>query len=104
MPRLAPRLIALATTLAGAALLSACQSRLREAPDFGEAVRENQAAQIANPDAHYAGAPAPGSNGMRANSAQERYVRGKVTPPPATATTEIAGTAGGGATGGGASQ
>jgi hypothetical protein len=73
---------------------------LRDAPDFGETTRENVAAQIANPDAHYAGAPEPGSNGMRTDTAQERYVRGKVTPAPAEATSQIAGAGGGGGSGG----
>ena len=83
--------------LAAAASLSACtETRLREAPDFGESVRENVAAQIADPDARYVGNPAPGSNGMRTNSSQERYVRGKVTPPPAATTSQVGGSVGGG--------
>ena len=96
MPRRSARLVPLAM-LGAAALLSACmQTRLRDAPDFGESVRENVAAQIADPDARYVGNPAPASNGMRTNSSQERYVRGKVTPPPATTTSQVGGSAGGG--------
>ena len=62
--------------------LSACtQSRLRLSPDFGSAVTLDQRAQIADPDAHYAGTPAPGSNGQRVGLAQKRYDKNEVIPP-----------------------
>jgi len=77
--------------LAVAALgLTACtqspmQSEMRMSPDFGDAVRENLAAQIANPDAHYAGTPAPGaSDGARIDLAQTRYQQNQVIPPSST--------------------
>ncbi len=63
-------------------LLSACtQSKLRMSPDFGNAVNQDLAAQIADPDAHYAGTPAPGSNGARVGLAQKRYETNQVIPP-----------------------
>ena len=70
--------------------LAACtqnpmQSEMRMSPDFGDAVRENLAAQIANPDAHYAGTPAPGaSDGARIDLAQTRYQQNQVIPPAST--------------------
>jgi hypothetical protein len=98
MPRLSAKLLPLATAVGAVALLSACaETRLRDAPDFGDAVRENQAAQIADPDARYAGTPAPGSNGVRAAGAQDRYLHGHVTPPPNVTTSQVGGGGGGGA-------
>ncbi len=74
------------------AAASGCtESRLRDQPDFGEAVRQDVAVQIADPDARYAGVPQPGANGMKADAAQERYVRGKVIPPASTTTSTIGG-------------
>src|SRR5689334_22396676 len=77
--------------LAVAALgLTACtqspmQSEMRMSPDFGDAVRENLAAQIANPDAHYAGTLAPGaSDGARIDLAQTRYQKNQVVQPSTT--------------------
>ena len=102
MPRIPAPLVALAATLGVAALLSACEeTRLRDAPDFGESVRQDVAAQIANPDAHYAGTPAPASNGKRVDSGVERYVRGKVAAPPSTETSSVGGAGGGGGGGSG---
>jgi hypothetical protein len=78
---------------AGAVLaLSACtQSELRISPDFGDAMRENVAAQIADPDAHYAGVPAPGaSNGARVGLAQSRYERNQVIEPSSTTASNAA--------------
>ncbi len=49
--------------------------------DFGQAVRQSIAQQVANPDAKYVGAIAPGSNGARVGAAQDRYVKGKVIAP-----------------------
>lgn len=65
----------------GAMLLSACASLVRLSPDFGVAVRQDAAAQIANPDARYAGVPTPGSNGTRNALAESRYERDEVIPP-----------------------
>ncbi len=95
-------------------LLSGCaQSWLRLSPDFGNAVNQDIPAQIADPDAHYAGTPAPGSSGPRVGLAQKRYDTGTVIPPSSTTASSGAsignadngasGGAGAGAAGGGAS-
>jgi hypothetical protein len=76
--------IGLFASLAAGLLLSACtQSALRLQPDFGVAVSQDLAAQIADPDAHYTGVPAPGSDGSRVSLAQTRYQTGNVIPPAA---------------------
>ena len=83
--------IARPTLIIAAALgLSACaqnptQSEMRMSPDFGDAVRENLAAQIADPDAHYVGTLAPGaSDGARIDLAQTRYQQNQVIQPSST--------------------
>jgi hypothetical protein len=101
----AQRLAGVAAILGAALLLSSCEeSRLRLAPDFGVAVRQDVAAQIADPDARYAGVPNPASDGSRTRLAQTRYKTGKVIQPTSTVTqTAVAGGAsGGGDSGGGA--
>jgi hypothetical protein len=80
------------------ALGGCAESRLRLNPDFGEAVHQNTLAQTADPDAHYAGNPAPASNGPRTAAAQDRYVTGHVTPPASTSTSSVS--AGGGGSSG----
>lgn len=61
------------------------QSEMRMSPDFGDAVRENLAAQIADPDAHYTGTPAPGaSDAARIDLAQTRYQQNEVIQPSST--------------------
>jgi len=67
---------ALATTLA----LGGCTTQ-HLGQDFGQAVRQSMAQQVADPDAKYIGTIAPGSNGARVAAAQNRYVKGQVTPP-----------------------
>jgi type IV pilus biogenesis protein CpaD/CtpE len=81
----------IAFVMAIAALgLTACahnlnESEMRMSPDFGDAVRENLAAQIADPDAHYVGTPAPGaSDGARIDLAQTRYQQNQVIQPAST--------------------
>jgi uncharacterized membrane protein YgcG len=70
------------TICVGAIALTGCtQSVLRLSPDFGQAVRQDTKAQIADPDAHYVGTPAPGSNGQRAALAQQRYDQNQVVQP-----------------------
>jgi hypothetical protein len=73
--------------------LSACtQSALRISPDFGNAVRQDVAAQIADPDAHYEGLPAPGSASARVDLAQKRYNANQVIQPAsATASSKTSG-------------
>ena len=70
--------------LAGAVALSGCvQMHLSE--DFGSAVRQDVAAQIADPDAHYVGSPAPGAaDGPRVALAQDHYEKNKVIQPIGT--------------------
>jgi hypothetical protein len=68
--------------VAAGAILGGCtDSVTRLSPDFGVAVRQDMAAQIADPDAHYAGTPAPASNGARTSLAQSRYLKGQVIQP-----------------------
>jgi len=100
MSPLRPRVLFVVSVLVAGAALSACvETRLRNDPHFGEAVRQDVAAQIADPDARYRGVPGPGANGRRVDAAQERYVRGQVLEPAATATSTVV--AGGGASSGG---
>ena len=62
--------------------LSGCtQSALRISPDFGNALRQDVAAQIADPDAHYEGVPQPGSASARVGLAQKRYNANEVIQP-----------------------
>jgi hypothetical protein len=68
------------------------------AEDFGRAVKEDLAAQIADPDAAYKGPP-PASSGERAQIAQQRYATDAVKQPPSI-TTGGGGGGGGGGTGG----
>ena len=65
--------------------------------DFGRAVHEDLAAQIADPDAVYKGPPPP-SSGKRADLAQTKYQTDKVTPPAAMSSSSGGG---GGSSGGG---
>ena len=83
-------------------LLGGCTSALRVAPDFSTAVRQDVAAQIADPDAHYTGVPAPGSDGVRVGIAQFRYQKNAVIPPAATSTSSA--TVGGSGSAGAASS
>jgi hypothetical protein len=76
---------ALVMAICIAPALSACaQSSLRISPDFGSAVRQDVAAQIADPDAHYEGVPAPGSASARVGLAQKRYNANQVIQPAST--------------------
>ena len=76
------RTVSAAVIVLGGLALSACtQSYLRINPDFGRAVRQDVAAQIANPDAKYEGTPDPGSRGDRVGLAQQRYQTNQVIPP-----------------------
>jgi type IV pilus biogenesis protein CpaD/CtpE len=95
MTRTAFRIAVAALVLAG---LSGCvESRLRQSDDFGVAVRQDVAAQIADPDAQYRGNPAPASDGERAALATSRYGHDDVTPPAAASTQT---SVGGGSSGG----
>jgi|SRR5690242_16412731 hypothetical protein len=69
------------------ALQACAQSTIRLSPDFGAAVSQDLAAQIADPDARYMGIPAPGANGLRTGLAQTRYDRNQVVQPLTTTAT-----------------
>jgi hypothetical protein len=95
---------AVSSALAAGVLLSGCiQSHLRDQADFGDAARQDRAAQIADPEAHYVGVPAPASSGLRADAAQERYIHGTVIQPANMETSTVTqsgnGSNNGGATG-----
>jgi hypothetical protein len=89
--------------LGSAALCGCAESRFHAAEDYGVAVRENIAAQIADPDARYTGDPAPASDGHRAALAQSRYERNDVIKPAATSTSMAVSNTGTGGGGGGSS-
>lgn len=74
----------MAVAVSGIGLSACTQSEIRLSPDFGRAVREDTAAQIADPDARYIGTPAPGSDGARVGLAQDRYSKGQVIQPSST--------------------
>jgi hypothetical protein len=78
-------------TLAAAGLSACAQSQLTLREGFGAEVRADLVAQVADPDAKYAGEPKPASNGLRAASAQTRYEKGAVTEPASTSTSTVGG-------------
>ena len=83
-------------------VVPACtQSSLRLSPDFGAAVNQDIAAQIADPDARYMGIPDPGTNGLRTGLAQTRYDRNQVIQPLTTTATSGIQSQGGNPGGGG---
>lgn len=84
-----------------AALAGCTQSKMNLSPDFGRAVRQDIAAQIADPDARYEGKPDPGSNGDRVGLAQKRYQANQVIPPTSTTASGRADNGGGGGAGAG---
>jgi hypothetical protein len=67
--------------------------------DFGKSVREDLAAQIADPDAAYKGPPPP-SSGERAQAAQKAYATDQVKQPVGSGTGVTIGGGGGGGGGG----
>ena len=91
MTRLAIRIGGLAL-LVGALGVSGCAvSQYHLTDDYGRAVRQDLAAQIADPDARYKGDPDPASSGARTASAQTRYDTGAVTAPASTSTSSVSG-------------
>lgn len=110
MATLNSRLAAIAAVIGISLGLTACTHNVTEpeynlSPDFGQAVRQDLAAQIADPDARYTGTPAPGSNGDRVELAQKRYAKGQVIQPTtATASSPNASGNGGGAGNGASPQ
>ena len=91
-----------------AALLSGCantppdKSQLRLSDDFGQAVSQDLAAQITDPDAGLHAGPPPPSDGSRADLAQQRYRHNAVIPPSTTGASGLAGDVGGAGGAGGA--
>ena len=92
--------------IALAAGLSACAMNDKPMdPTYGQALKQNLNAQIADPDARYARIKEPASDGMRTSGAQDRYQRGEVTETVNTSTTTIrSGSSGGSGGGGGGSK
>ena len=83
--RLRPPFALIAFT-AATGLLTGCadnpgQSKLRLSDDFGHAVNQDLAAQIADPDAGLKAGPPPPSSGDRAALAQRRYQHDVVIQP-----------------------
>jgi len=82
--------------LLAAGALGGCYSQVRLSPDYGVAVRQELSAQIADPDARYAGVPQPGSAAERVSLAQRRYANDRVIQPASTSTSSVSGGGGGG--------
>lgn len=78
--------IALIAVAAALPLAGCVQAQGHMQPDFGQAVRQDFAAQVADPDAAYARKALPASSGARAALAQQRYVKGQVTQPASSGT------------------
>ncbi|HZZ30963.1 MAG TPA: hypothetical protein VFE10_03130 [Phenylobacterium sp.] len=85
------RILLLSAMAAGLTACADTQPAL--SPDFGVALRQDLAAQIADPDAHYG---ATISDSGRAALAQDRYRTGRVIAPSA-AGASMSPTSGGGA-------
>jgi len=77
---------ALAVSLAGATLLiSGCAQGVDKiSPDFGVALKQDLAAQIAYPEGAPATEPVP-ADGVRSAAAMTRYQEGRVIAPSASA-------------------
>jgi hypothetical protein len=97
MTRLAIRIGGLALLVATLGVSGCAVSSYHMADDYGRAVRQDVAAQIADPDARYKGDPDPASSGPRTALAQSRYDAGKVTQPASTSTSNVSIGGGGGA-------
>jgi hypothetical protein len=88
--------------LAAGLLLAGCtESRLHLSDGFGQALKQDQMAQVADPEAHYKGIPPAGANGSRAGIAQARYEHNAVIPPASVTTSSVGGGGGGGGGSGG---
>lgn len=75
-------IVALLATAAGASL-SGCAEQ-HSSPHFGVALRQDLAAQVADPDKIYPLTPVP-TDGARTALAQDRYQKGKVITPVGSA-------------------
>ena len=99
MRPIAAKLAVVAVVGAGLWLAACTESQLAISPDFGQAVKQDAAAQISDPDARYAGKPVGGSDGQRVALAQSRYAKDQVIRPASTSTSTVVS---GGGDGGGA--
>lgn len=77
--------------LAALTLVAACTPTDRTSPGFGDAVRQNIAAQVINPDPYPADAAAPEHDGERARDAVQRYREDRVKRPVSQSTTTMKG-------------
>lgn len=98
---MARRLLKLAAVvaLAGAGL-AGCASQVALSPDYGWSLNQNMKAQVADPDAKYAGSVVPAADGHRTSLAQTRYQKNQVPQPSVSTTTGIRQSGGGGGNGG----
>jgi hypothetical protein len=95
------KIAAVAALLGAGLILGGCvEVPVHLSDDFGVSVKQDVAAHIADPDAHYTGDPAPGATGTRVEMAQDRYNKGKVTPPASTSTSSASTGGGSGGSGG----
>jgi hypothetical protein len=65
-------------------------------PTYGQALRQNLAAQVADPAPDYERTEPPASSGPRTALAQKRYETGQVIQPVAQATSSVSGGSSGG--------
>ena len=84
--------------------LSGCEALPNQAhmtdPNFGRALRQNLAAQVADPAPNYAYDNPPASSGPRTALAQKRYETGTVIQPSSETTQTVSsGASGGGGSG-----
>jgi len=82
-----------ALLVAAAGGLSGCSSR-HLSPDFGYVVHEDLVAQIADPQPHPEGKPAPGAIGTHVAAATFRYETGVVIQPVTATTSKVGGGSG----------
>jgi type IV pilus biogenesis protein CpaD/CtpE len=71
--------------------LVACAPADQPSPGFGNAVRQNMAAHVINPDPHPNDLPPPEFDGERTKDAFQRYREDKVKKPVPLNTTTIKG-------------
>lgn len=77
--------------LAALGLCGCAQQANMVDPDFGVALRQNIAAQVADPAPRYVRAEPPASDGSRTALAQQRYQKGQVIVPQAESTSSVGG-------------
>lgn len=83
-------LVRTAAAVALPLVLAACVNPQKNLdPEFGQSVRQDLTAQIADPDARYARQDPPAASGARSALAQQRYNKGTPTPVASQGTTNI---------------